>query len=115
MSIFQELTENLVAFRDERDWAQFHTPKNLAGSICIEAAELLEVIQWEEGEEARGAAAERRGRIQDEAADVVIYTLLLCHQLDIDLEAAILAKLEKNAKRYPPEKSRGNSRKYTDL
>lgn len=115
MPLFQGLTEHLLAFRDARDWAQFHTPKNLAGSICIEAAELLEVMQWEEGPSAREAALERRTRIQEEAADVAIYTLLLCHELDIDLEAAILSKLDLNERKYPVEESRGNARKYTEL
>ena len=101
MPVFQGLTEKLVAFRDARDWAQFHTPKNLSGSICIEAAELLEVMQWAEGPSAKEAALEKRSRIQEEVADVAIYTLLLCHELDIDLEAAILSKLALNEERYP--------------
>ena len=115
MTVIQELTEAVVRFRDERDWGRFHSPKNLAGSICIEAAELLEVLQWVEGEDARDAARARVDRIAAEAADVGIYLLLLCREVGIDLEDAVRRKLRENAEKYPVEKARGKAAKYTEL
>lgn len=102
-------------FRDARDWLQFHNPKDLAVSIAIEAAELLEEFQWKSPEESKRYAAENRERIADEVADVAIYLLELTDVLGIDLSAAIHAKLDKNERKYPVEKSRGNSKKYTEL
>ena len=102
-------------FRDARDWLQFHNPKDLAVSISIEAAELLEEFQWKSADESRRHAAENRERVCDEIADVAIYLLELTDVLGIDLAAAIHAKLDKNEKKYPIEKSRGNSKKYTEL
>lgn len=102
-------------FRDERDWQQFHDPKSLAASICIEAAELLELFQWLSPDEARREAAEKRERVSEELADVAIYLIELADIAGIDLAGAIEAKLEKNAAKYPVEKSRGVWTKYTDL
>ena len=102
-------------FRDAREWLQIHTPKDLAVSVAIEAAELLEEFQWKSAEESRRHAAENQERIADEVADVAIYLLELTDILEIDLAAAILAKLDKNEVKYPVEKSRGNSKKYTEL
>ena len=102
-------------FRDDRDWKQFHDPKNLAVSISIEAAELLELFQWMSGEEATRYAAENRERVSEEIADVAIYLIELADITGIDLAQAIEAKLEKNASKYPIEKSRGVWTKYSDL
>ena len=102
-------------FRDERDWQQFHDPKSLAASICIEAAELLELFQWLSPDEARRVAAEKRERVSEEVADVAIYLIELADIAGIDLAEAIEAKLEKNAAKYPVDKSRGVWTKYTDL
>ena len=102
-------------FRDDRDWKQFHDPKNLAVSISIEAAELLELFQWMSGEEATRYAAANKERVSEEIADVAIYLIELADITGIDLAQAIEAKLEKNAKKYPVEKSRGVSTKYTEL
>jgi dCTP diphosphatase len=102
-------------FRDARDWLQFHNPKDLAVSISIEAAELLEEFQWKSADESRRHAAENKERVSDEVADVAIYLLELVDVLGIDLAAAIHAKLDKNEKKYPVERSRGNSKKYTEL
>ena len=113
--MLEKLTERIVEFRDERDWRQFHSLKNLAASISIEAAELLEVFQWAKDAELEDVVAERRSEIEAEVADVMIYCLLLAHDADIDVEAAVLAKLEENAKKYPPAKARGNSKKYTEF
>jgi NTP pyrophosphatase (non-canonical NTP hydrolase) len=102
-------------FRDDRDWKQFHDPKNLAVSISIEAAELLELFQWMSGAEATRYAAENRERVSEEIADVAIYLIELADITGIDLAQAIEAKLEKNARKYPIDKSRGVWTKYSDL
>ena len=102
-------------FRDDRDWKQFHDPKNLAVSISIEAAELLELFQWMSGAEATRYAAENRDRVSEEIADVAIYLIELADITGIDLAQAIEAKLEKNARKYPIDKSRGVWTKYSDL
>jgi NTP pyrophosphatase (non-canonical NTP hydrolase) len=102
-------------FRDERDWLQYHDPKSLAVSIAIEAAELLEEFQWKDAEASRRHAAANREAVSDEIADVAIYLLELSDVLGIDIKAAILAKLEKNAVKYPIDKSRGKSTKYDKL
>jgi len=111
----QETIDRIRKFRDERDWLQFHNPKNLAISISIEAAELLELFQWKTGEESSRHAAQNVEKVSDEMADVAIYLLELADVLGIDLAKAIDAKLEKNAAKYPVEKSKGRSTKYTDL
>jgi NTP pyrophosphatase (non-canonical NTP hydrolase) len=110
-----QIIARIRAFRDERDWKQFHDPKNLATSIAIEAAELLEEFQWMTGDESKRHAVENRESVSDEIADVAIYLIELADILEIDLRAAILSKLEKNAVKYPVEKSRGKSTKYTKL
>lgn len=111
----KSLTEHILAFRDERDWKQFHNPKDLALSLSLEASEVLEVFQWKSGAEVDAVCHDRKDDLSDELADVLYYTLLMAHDLDIDLESALLAKLAKNAEKYPIEKARGSSRKYTEL
>jgi NTP pyrophosphatase (non-canonical NTP hydrolase) len=111
----QETIARIRKFRDDRDWKQFHDPKNLAVSISVEAAELLEIFQWMTGEQAALYAAQNKERVSDEIADVAIYLIELADIVGIDLQAAIDAKLVKNAKNYPVEKARGVSSKYTDL
>lgn len=110
-----EVLERIRKFRDERDWLQFHNPKDLAISVSIEAAELLEEFQWKDSEAARRHGVENREAIADEIADVAIYLYELADVLGVDLRGAILAKLEKNAVKYPVEKSRGKSTKYNKL
>src|SRR5436853_7748742 len=105
----------VLKFRDERDWQQVPDPKRLGASICSEAAELLELFQWLAPDEARRQAAEKRERVAEEIADVAIYLIELADVAGIDLAAAIEAKLEKNAAKYPVEKSRGVWTKYSDL
>lgn len=107
-----DLTEDIVKFRDDRDWKQFHTPKNLAMALAVEAAELIEIFQWARDEEIEQVVRDRRSAIEEEIADIAIFVHLFCHDLDIDLENAIRNKLEANAKKYPVEKARGSSRKY---
>ena len=111
----QEVLDRIRAFRDERDWLQFHNPKDLAVSVAIEAADLLEEFQWKSVEESKKHGEVNKERIADEAADVAIYLLELCDVLKIDLAAAIHSKLDKNAIKYPVEKSRGTNKKYTEL
>lgn len=112
----KELTDRYIKFRDERDWKQFHSPKNLAISLCIEASELLELFQWKNDEEiAADMNSDKKVRFEEEAADVAAYLFMLCHEADIDLEKAILDKIKKNDEKYPVEKSRGSSKKYSEL
>lgn len=110
-----DLLVRIRKFRDDRDWMQFHAPKELAISIAIEAAELLEQFQWKNKEQVEKHVAEHRERISDELADVAIYLLELADNLGIDLRKAIHAKLDKNAQKYPVEKAKGVAKKYTDL
>lgn len=107
-----ELTKKIIAFRDERNWAQFHNPKDLAISLNLEASELLELFQWKGNEE---AIEENLDKMKHELADVIIYALTLSHELGIDIEEAITNKIQKNADKYPIEKSYGLSKKYTEL
>ena len=104
----------LDEFLKERDWEKFHDPKNLAMSIAIEAAELMELFQWKTSSEAAAAAREPQTRecVRDEVADVMLYCLDLCRIVDIDPEKAMRDKISKNAGRYPPERFRGVARKY---
>jgi len=94
-------------FRDERDWKQFHTPKNLAVSISVEAAELLEHFQWSE-------ECKNKKDISYEMADILAYLLLLADECSIDIEKAFLEKMEINKKKYPADKVKGSSKKYTE-
>jgi NTP pyrophosphatase (non-canonical NTP hydrolase) len=111
----QEITAKIREFRDERDWAQFHSPKDMAEAICIESAELLEHFLWKRPEQSAQSALDRKGEVADEIADVAIYLFELADNLGIDLLAAMDAKLAKNAAKYPVSKARGKSLKYTDL
>ena len=106
-----ELRQAVQAFVDERDWRRFHTPKNLAMSLAIEAAELMEHFQWLDVDESilRGRDPVRRGEIADEIADVCCYLLSLVNALDLDLSAAVRDKLVKNALKYPADAFRGRS------
>ncbi|AVR33500.1 nucleotide pyrophosphohydrolase [Bacillus cereus] len=107
----QNTIKEILKFRDDRDWKQFHNSKDLAISLSLEASELLENFQWKSSEE----AIERKFEdIQDELADVMIYSILLADQLGVDVEEVILNKLEKNAKKYPAEKTYGNRKKYNE-
>lgn len=115
MPSFDDLTARIVAFRDERDWQQFHNAKDLALSLSLEAAEVLELYQWKTGAAIDAVATERRQDLADELADVLYYTLLMAHDQGIDLEAALQDKLRRNAEKYPVEKAKGSSKKYTEL
>ena len=111
------LIDQILAFRDERDWAQFHTPKHLANALGIEVAELQELMLWKTNREVADLIASKtgHGQLSDEIADVLVYCLLFCESAGIDPEAAIRIKLKKNAEKYPVEAAKGNATKYNDL
>jgi dCTP diphosphatase len=107
----------VLAFVRERDWEQFHTPKNLSMALAAEAAELMEHFLWATPEESRAVAADpaRRAKIAEELADVVIYALEFANTTGLDVAASIEAKIAANARKYPVDKARGRSAKYTEL
>ena len=112
-----ELTEAVRKFRDERNWAQFHSLRNLIVSLNLEAAELLELTQWKTDVEVEAMPGDPaiREALRDECADVLLYLLLIANAAGIDLDAAAQAKLEKNARKYPVDKAYGSRAKYTEL
>jgi len=112
-----DLVRAVLAFRDARDWKQFHNPKDLAISISLEAAELLEHFQWKTPAEVAAHLADprRREEVADEMADVQSLLISLADAAGVDLHAATLRKLRKAARKYPVRKSRGSARKYTEL
>ena len=105
----------VVDFRDERDWEQFHNPKDMAISLSLEAAEVLEHFQWKTPEEIKSHLSTNKREISEELADVLYWVLLMSHDMDIDIAQSFRAKLEKNAAKYPIEKSKGSHKKYTEL
>ena len=111
------LKDHVLAFTRDRDWEQFHSPKNLSMALAAEAGELMEHFLWADsaGSQERCRETARRQRIEEEIADVVIYALEFANVTGIDLAAAIEAKLAANARKYPVEKARGRSDKYTEL
>ena len=110
-----ETTRKICAFRDERDWLQFHNPKDLAAAISIEASELLEHFLWKTPEQVDRHVKENNEPVREEIADIAIYLLELAHNLNIDLTQAIQEKIAKNAAKYPVAKAKGNIKKYTEL
>ncbi len=115
MSEIKAITEKIKKFRDERDWMQFHNHKDVALSLVLEAAEVLEHFQWKKPQEVESHAKACKNEIADELADVAMYLLELADNLGIDLSQAIEAKLVKNSKKYPIDKAKGNAKKYTEL
>jgi NTP pyrophosphatase (non-canonical NTP hydrolase) len=107
----------IVAFRDERDWGQFHTPHNLATAVAIEAGELQELLLWKSDEDAAKLLASGKGHLEAERelADILIYALLFCSELGIDPIHAIRGKLAENERKYPVFAAKGNATKYTKL
>jgi dCTP diphosphatase len=110
-----ELTRLAIAFRDERDWKQFHNPKDMALSLVLESAELMELMQWKNGAELSAHLAKNSGKLAEELSDVLFWVLAIAHDNGIELGDAFRQKLIANAKKYPVEKARGVSTKYTDL
>ena len=111
----QHLIEKVAAFRDARDWQQFHGLKDEALSLLIEAGELAEHLRWHDDGALRARIGANPGPVADELADVLYWTLLLSHDLGIDLEVAFERKMLQNERKYPIEASRGNAKKYDDL
>jgi dCTP diphosphatase len=109
-----ELRNALRTFAAERDWDQFHSPKNLASALAVEAAELLEHFQWLTEEQSKNLPAETRSKVADELADVLVYLVRLTDKLDIDLISAARQKIARNAEKYPVDKARGSAKKYTE-
>ena len=115
MSDFKPVLDKLIAFRKERDWEQFHKPKDLALSLVLEASEVLEHFQWKSEEEIKEYVKTHKDDIAEELADVFNWVLLLSHDLDIDVIEASEKKIVKNGEKYTLEKSKGNATKYNKL
>lgn len=109
MSDITQITEALVNFRNQREWKQFHNPKDLALAISVEAAELLELFLWKDAGEAN------KEKVQEELADVFAFAFLMAERYGFDVKEIILEKMASNNKKYPVEKARGNARKYNEL
>ncbi len=113
----QEIKDKVLAFARQRDWEQFHSPKNLSMAIAAEAAELMEHFLWQSPEQSGRdvRTGELRVKVEEELADVMIFAIEFANMTGIDLAAAIEAKMRRNAEKYPVEKSRGVSTKYDEL
>jgi len=109
MSDIFSITKALVDFRNDRDWGQFHNPKDLAIAISIEANELLEAFLWKSPDEAKPE------KIEEELADILSFAFLLAHERGLDIKSIILNKIEKNRLKYPIEKAKGSAKKYNEL
>lgn len=110
-----ELISKIAKFSADRDWNQFHSPKNLSMAVAAEAGELLEEFMWLTEEQSKSLTSDQSERVQDEIGDVLICLLNLCHKLKIDVLDAAFQKLDKNQKKYPVEKSKGKASKYDKL
>ena len=109
MSEIKEIIQELIKFRDERDWEQFHNPKDMAIALSIEAGELLENYLWKSPQHAD------KEKIKEELADVLAYAFLIAEKYKLDVKEIVLAKINKNGEKYPVEKAKGSAKKYTDL
>jgi NTP pyrophosphatase (non-canonical NTP hydrolase) len=110
-----QLRDALRKFADERDWDQYHSPKNLASALSVEAAELLERFQWLTEDESRKLPPEELQKVREEMADVLNYLVRLADKLDVNLLEAAREKIQLNAQKYPVDKSRGSAKKYSEL
>src|SRR5579863_8776566 len=106
MAQIQKITQKIKKFRDERDWKQFHNPKDIALSLVLEAAEVLEHFQWKNGKEMDEYVAAHKGEIGEELADVLYWVLLMAHDMDLDVFEALSKKIDKNEAKYPVEKAK---------
>ncbi len=113
--ISDKTLQRILAFRKERDWEQFHTFKSLAISVTLEAAELLEKVQWTSDPDVLGVASARRQEISDEIADIAIYLTYMAHDLGLDIDDCVRKKLAINEENYPVDKAKGRSDKYDRL
>lgn len=115
MKNINDLTKRIIAFRDERDWKQFHNPKDVALSLVLEAGEVMEHFQWKNKEEMEKYVIEKKVEIGEELADVLYWILLMSYDLEIDVLDSLEKKIIKNESRYPVEKSKGKHTKYNQL
>jgi len=109
MSDISEITDALIKFRNERDWEQFHNPKDLALAISIESGELLELFLWKNANDAN------KDKVKDELADIFSFAFLLANKYELDIKDIVLDKINKNKERYPIDKSKGTAKKYNEL
>lgn len=115
MTDLTSIRDELRRFADERDWDQFHSPKNLASALSVEAAELLEPFQWLTDEQSRHLSVDQAKAVSKELADVLIYLVRLADKLDVNLIEAVQKKIVENAAKYPVDRAKGSIRKSTDL
>jgi NTP pyrophosphatase (non-canonical NTP hydrolase) len=115
MPSLASIQQKIIAFRNERDWAQFHDPKNLAEALSIEAGELLENFLWKTTEQSRNFAPEKLKNIKEEMADIFIFLTYLCEEYKIELLSEVEKKIAVNEAKYPVEKAKGSAKKYTGL
>lgn len=111
----QSIKDSLKKFMDDRDWGQFHSPKNMSMQISVEASELMELFLWVDGEESKEIIEKKREAVEHEVADIAICLLNFCTRTNIDLAQAIHDKMILNGKKYPVEKAKGNANKYIEL
>jgi dCTP diphosphatase len=115
MNDLTRIQQKILDFRNERDWAQFHDPKNLAEALSIEAGELLENFLWKTTEQSRNLTAEELKNVKEELADIFIFLTYLSKEYKIDLLMEVESKITHNAVKYPLEKAKGSSKKYTEF
>ena len=117
ISKVEDLKQAVKAFVEERDWAKYHNPKDVAISIAIEAAELLEAFQWVKDSEQKQllSSPDKAQSVKEELADIIIYCISLANALDLDVSEAVLSKIQKNSEKYPASKVKGQYKKYTEL
>jgi NTP pyrophosphatase (non-canonical NTP hydrolase) len=109
MEDIKEITEKLIQFRNDRDWEQFHNPKDLALAISIESGELLEEFLWKNPKDAK------KNKVKEELADIFAFAFLLAEKYDFDVKQIILEKIKKNGEKYPIDKAKGTAKKYNEL
>lgn len=115
MTDLKTLTEMVIKFRDERDWKQFHNPKDSAIALVSEAVEVLDELKWKSPEEIEEYLKTKKSKIGDELCDVLFWVLLMMHDLNIDIKKQFVSKMKENARKYPVHKSKGNHKKYSEL
>ena len=114
MPSIEKLTDEIRRFAEERDWNQFHSPKNLSMALAVEASEIMEIFQWLTQEQSKNLPEEKLAELKDELADVTIYLVRLADKLGIDLFSAAEAKIARNKEKYPADKVRGSAKKYSE-
>lgn len=111
----ENINNKINKFSEDRDWDQFHSPKNLVMALSGEVGELNEIFQWLTEEQSSNLASDTKKHTEEEVADIAIYLLRLCTKLNINIEDAIVSKLENNELKYPIHKAKGNAKKYNEL